>query len=55
LAWVSPPPIEATLHNQFAQQVTSFPMAGPDQRTRNRRPRRRGQFSGGGGGRGAPV
>jgi transcription termination factor Rho len=29
-------------------------MAGPDQRTRNRRPRRRGQF-GGGGGRGAPV
>jgi len=29
-------------------------MAGPDQRTRNRRPRRRGQF-GGGTGRGAPV
>jgi transcription termination factor Rho len=49
LAWVSPTPLVATLHNQFAQQVTSFPMAGPDQRTRNRRPRRRGQFSGGGG------
>src|SRR6478672_10828280 len=29
-------------------------MAGPDQRTRNRRPRRRGQFSGGSSGR-APV
>ncbi len=29
-------------------------MAGPDQRTRNRRPRRRGQFGGGGSGR-APV
>src|SRR5438067_13692139 len=29
-------------------------MAGPDQRTRNRRPRRRGPFGGGGGGR-APV
>jgi hypothetical protein len=39
LAWVSPPPIVATLHSQFAQQVTLSPWqvqisapvtAGPD-------------------------
>src|SRR5262245_23307939 len=38
----------APFHIHFAQQVTPIHMAGPDQRTRNRRPRRRGQFGGGG-------